>query len=162
MRFLLFFSVLLFNTSLFGQKITFTFSIAQSIPYCGGAAPTQEVMDETQKIKPYANKTFFIYKKGKCVDSTTSNELGVFTVKLAKGSYNLYERWKKVKTGPWGDDIAEYDKLCLEKEWKKVDVKISLSKAKKSIVSNMTSAALCFWQYPCRINKEMPPTSRPQ
>jgi hypothetical protein len=162
MRILFLFIVLTFNTSLFCQKIAFTFTIAQSIPYCGGAAPTQEMIDETQKIKPYANKTFFIYQKGKCVDSVTSNESGVFTVKLAKGHYNLYERWKKAKTGPWGDDITEYDKLCLEKEWKKVDITISLNKAKKSIVSNMTSSALCFWQYPCRTNKAMPPTTRPQ
>ncbi len=162
MRILFFFYLLISSITLFSQKITFTFSIAQSVPYCGGAAPTQEILDETQKIKPYSNKTFFIYQKGKCIDSVTSNEQGVFTVKLAKGNYNLYERWKRAKTGPWGDAISEYDKLCLEKEWKKVDIYISLNKSKKNMVSNMTSAALCFWQYPCRINNAMPPVSRPQ
>jgi hypothetical protein len=162
MKNVFFLFTVIFSSQLMGQKAAINFTIMQTNPYCGGAAPTQEMMDESQKPKPYANKKLYVYKNGRCLDSSTSNDLGVFSVQLNSGVYQLYEPWKHFKTGPYGDAKSEYDPVCLKKEWTKADVSIRVKKGKKSIMSNMTSVGLCQWQYPCRLNKEMPPMIKPR
>lgn len=154
--------LILFKSVLFGQKTNLTYTISpQIIPYCGGAAPPSELLEESKKPKPYAQKTLYLYTKGKCIDSLITNDLGAFTVKIKPGVYQLFERWKHFKTGPNGEAASEFNPSCLKAEWSKPDVVIKFKKGKSSIMSNMTSYVLCPWQHPCRLNKEMPPVTRP-
>ncbi len=162
MRFIVWLFVLLLSLKSFGQGSMVSFTISQAIPYCGGAAPTAEMVTESEVMRPYANKTLYVCtKKGRCIKQITSNANGVFITSLKSGSYFLFESWKALKKGPFGDTLIDYDLTCLKAEWKKPDVIILLNKSKTAIENKIPSTALCFWQYPCALHKEMPPVTRP-
>lgn len=145
------------------QNFPVTFTIQQYIPYCGGAAPEKEYEQKDQVSQPYANKILYIVNhKGKKTGTVTSNTKGVFNLNFkTTGTYSLFEPWKYLKTGVYGDTISNYDANCLSKEWKKPDIVINVSKSGTKVKSFIPETALCFWHYPCVLHREMPPAAKP-
>ena len=139
----------------FAQKKTIKYKVEQLIPYCGGARPTPEIEKETQIPKPYAGKWFFYSPaKGK-TDSVKTDDKGILTVNLSKGTYKFYEAWKYNKKTADGAPLNFFDKSCLETEWKKEDLLIVVSKGKEKVTNNI-SQAKCPWQYPCYLKEHLP------
>lgn len=102
-------------------------SVQQSFSYCGGAKPTQEIIDNFAKLQPFKNKTFFI-KKGKInsinnkiVAKFTTDSLGNFSIKLPKGTYSILveEQIKEIKAEDYNTKFQTINNECLQKWWKK-------------------------------------------
>ena len=78
----------LFNVS---GKVTHTSA------YCGGAAPTEEMMNEYRKDKPYAGKIFYVRKgntntlKAKIILSFKADADGKFSFQLPPGIYSIIQ-----------------------------------------------------------------------
>lgn len=157
------FLILLSGGILKCQNFPVTFTVQQIIPYCGGAAPDKQISQNNRTSAPYANKTLYlITSKGKYISTVTSNAKGVFNLHLkTTGTFYLLEPWKYLKTGPYGDSTINYDQTCLNTEWKKPDVIITVSKGKNKVQSFIPETAPCFWQYPCALHREMPPAAKP-
>jgi len=103
-------------------------TVTQAGSYCGGAAPSDEMLAEVQRVRPMSG--FMIYvKKGKennlnnpVVDSVFTNSEGKYTLYLPKGDYVLLQKNQLTK-----DILSKYEnptqylqanKDCLEKWWK--------------------------------------------
>lgn len=122
-------------------------------PYCGGARPTPEMVAEGEKLRPYENKTVILVSaKGK-VDSAKTNKEGVFSKKLAPGTYKLYEAWRYYKKTQTGDSIAEFDKECLEKEWAISFMDVIVTKTSLTQKSEGPIISNCSWDAPCLLEK---------
>ena len=100
----------------------------QTNPYCGGAAPSEEMMRQSTTPKAYPNKKFYV-RKGN-VNSTlmdtilsfTSDLDGNFNFKLAPGIYSIIQSsqlkeldWKNYKSNQY----TVVDEKCLQAWWAK-------------------------------------------
>jgi len=123
--------------------------------YCGGAKPTPEVLAKYEKPWPYANKKLIMISPSGKADSVTTDKNGILNLKLKDGTYKLYEPWRYYKTAPDGSTIDNYDKSCLEEQWKKTDISIIIKK-RKSQVTTIIDEAFCPHKMPCLKNPQLP------
>ncbi len=77
--------------------------VVQTSSYCGGANPSQEILEELRKQKPYPNKTLFV-RAGTVNDLAkpilqrfASDAEGNFKISLPPGDYCIVEEAKKDK-----------------------------------------------------------------
>lgn len=78
------------------KKVLFKGKVSYTAQYCGGAAPSQEMLDEMAKEKPYANSVLCVktlsetdLKSKPVITKVTTDENGNFSVVLDKGKYAL-------------------------------------------------------------------------
>ena len=70
--------------------------VTQKKLYCGGARPTEKMLEDLKKPIPYPNKSFYIkkiaddYTNQKILLNFTSNNLGEFMFQLKPGSYAVF------------------------------------------------------------------------
>lgn len=151
-----------FTTSCKAQT-SLNFTVTYTQPYCGGAKPTPEIIEESNQPKPYANfKLFFVSKKGK-TDSAVTDDKGVLRITLRNGNYRLMEGWKLKKSTPNGQPLSDYSLECLKTEWGKSLQTISLVKG-KVVATKTTPQPLkihldlpCDYAVPCLEVKHIPP-----
>ena len=151
------FTILILQTVITNaQKIAVKYEMLQLRPYCGGARPPKEVEEQAKIPQAYSNM-LLIYKsdKGK-VDSVKTNEKGFLILNLKAGTYKFFEPWKFHKKTPDGANISIYNKTCIESEWKKEDLKITIGTKGNPIIKNNISTSKCFWDNDCLIQKQMP------
>ncbi|MCA0430861.1 MAG: hypothetical protein LCH32_10210 [Bacteroidetes bacterium] len=148
---------------LYFTQTTFSFEVTCKQPYCGGAEPTPEMVIEANTPKPYANFTlFFKNKKGK-IDSAITNDKGIITIKLKKGSYQLFEGWKLKNSSPNNDPLKNFDTECLKKYWGKHISQIKICKGKILLSKENPNPQkihfdlLCDYAMPCINSKFLPP-----
>jgi hypothetical protein len=112
---------------------------------------------DAQKPKPYASKMIVIVSdKGK-VDSAKTDASGLLKKKLDQGNYKFYESWRHYKSTPNGESVSHFDKACLEEEWKKEFMKISINK-NKIVEENVNEINMkCDWSQPCQLDQFKPP-----
>jgi hypothetical protein len=148
-------SVILFclcSTVLLSQKKKVQICFTYIEPYCGGARPTEEMEQDAQKRKVYANKTIvYISSRGK-LDSATTNSEGKLQLKLRKGTYSLYEQWRYNMDTPNNYPIESFDRECLKIEWEKMVYKLEVGRRNVSLKEINTILIPCSWQTPCLIN----------
>lgn len=151
----LFFLSAYFFASCTGKKLI-SYPVLQTQPYCGGAKPSMDMEERSRVPLPYANKTLiFISNKNK-IDSVKTNEVGVFSVKLPNGIFHFYESWKYYKDLPNDEyGISSYDKSCLEVEYKKPDLIITISGNNYKTEDNLKNPK-CPWQHPCLTERRIP------
>ena len=103
-------------------KVTHTSS------YCGGAAPSEEILAEYSKAKPYAGKTFYIRKgntntlKSKVILSFKADEKGNFSFQLPPGVYSIIQeaQVKEVNAKDYNKNgNFQADAACLKNWWLK-------------------------------------------
>lgn len=101
-------------------KVTITYS------YCGGAAPTEEMMTELAKPQPYVGKVFYVRKgnrntlASKIVTHFTTDSLGAFSVQLPAGTWSLIqeEQVKEINSSKYKNTASQQvDMDCLKKWW---------------------------------------------
>ena len=139
------------------QKKLIEVSVLCTQAYCGGARPTDEMLAEIQKPKPYANKKMYlISEKGKKIAVKTNSD-GNFKAKVTHGNYKLMEFWRIKKLSPNGAALANFDKDCLKPEWEKEVMLIRVTKEKIDFELKNEIALYCDWAFPCLKDAHMPP-----
>jgi hypothetical protein len=161
MRFLFYIILSCTFTNINAQSAKISLQFNETRSYCGGAVPTEAVLQELKEKKPFADQTIYVYLKSKCVDSLKTDSLGKISKKLKYGKYNLYLPWKHFKKVPTGE-LNEYDEECLKKEWQRADAILEVS-AKGGLLSNSKIGhQFCPWQYNCLKHRHIPPTAPKQ
>lgn len=156
MKKIFFFIFILSSVFSFGQKILVKYEMMQIRPYCGGARPPKDMEEKARIPQPYANLTL-IYKssKGK-IDSVKTDDNGILLLHLKPGTYHFFEPWKYHKKTPEGSPMTAYNKTCLEAEWKKEDLKITVAAKGNPIITNNITTAKCAWNQDCLLQKHFP------
>lgn len=114
------------------KKKTISFNISgkvtQTSTYCGGAEPSEEILAEYSKAKPYNGKTFYVRKgntntlKGKIILSFKADENGKFSFQLPPGIYSIIQETqvKEIKTMDYKKNGSlPADPICLKNWWVK-------------------------------------------
>ena len=131
------------------QKKTVYVSIQYLQPYCGGARPSDEMINEAERPRPYANMTVMWVSANGRIDSAKTNEQGQLKLKLKKGTYFLYESWRYYLNTPNDLPIESFDKECLKTEWQKAICKIKVQKKSADISGLGPLVKPCSWALPC-------------
>ncbi len=139
------------------QKKAVTLELNYYEPYCGGARPTDEVLAEAQKPKPYAGRKVILIAKSGKVDTLTTDAKGKVKVKLKKGEYSLMEPWRYYKKSFNGAPLEHFDKECLKTEWIKTIALISVGSKKTKISFTSDLYNYCEWNIPCLLEAFVPP-----
>ena len=100
--------------------------VTQTWSYCGGAAPSEEMLEEARRPRPYEGKVFYI-RKGKInslkepmILSFTVSAAGTFSFQLPAGVYSIIQdtQLKALNFNDYNVDANKYaDKDCLKKWW---------------------------------------------
>lgn len=102
--------------------------VTQTSTYCGGAAPSEEILAEYSKAKPYAGKTFYIRKgntntlKSKIILSFKADEKGNFSFLLPPGIYSIIQeaQVKEINAKDYNKSGSfQADVTCLKNWWLK-------------------------------------------
>lgn len=144
-------------------QISLSFTVTYTQPYCGGAKPTPEIVEESNQPKPYPNfKLFFVSKKGK-LDSAVTDDKGLLKITLKNGTYKIMEGWKLKKGTPNGQPLSDYKLECLKTQWSKELQTFSIVKG-KVLVTKTNPQPLkvhldlpCDYAVPCLEVKHIPP-----
>ena len=137
-------------------------------PYCGGAAPTPEMVARQNILQP--SRAFILhFKKGsrnsggsKIIQTVTTNETGYFEVRLPKGEYCVVEDYKsKPFVIPADKQFTVWDTTCLKKAYESCDYQLKVIAANKDTIK-LIYRNTCFYSPKCgSYNGPMPPSSQP-
>ena len=106
--------------------------------YCGGAAPSEDMIDNMKKAIPFANHKFVIKKSTTDANATTilkefsTDEKGNFSVSLLKGSYVVFiqEKTQDYEKGM----MAQFGRSENCKKWKNTaDFTLNVGKKIKTV-----------------------------
>lgn len=151
-------ALLILSFSLFAQKKNVTLELNYYEPYCGGARPTDEILEEAQKPKPYAGRKVILVSKSGKVDTLNTDDKGKVKVKLKKGDYTLMEPWRYYKKSFNGSPLEHFDMDCLRAEWVKTIALISVKGKKTKIKFTNDLYNYCEWSIPCLLETHAPPS----
>ncbi len=146
--------LILFPLSLISQ-IKVNVQIVQKQSYCGGAKPSQEILDRLAVPIPCPHKKFVLVSANGKICTVTTNSKGYLKVKLKAGSYKGYEAWRYNKKTPDGTDAKNFDMECLKAAWGKVDITIDTQKKAQAIVIDIDDT-YCQHNIPCLLNPQYP------
>jgi hypothetical protein len=131
--------------------------VTQTSAYCGGAAPTEEILKQLQVPRPLPNWKLLFYRadvklqerRGK-PESAVTNENGLIRISLEPLPNNLvYCVVEESKGGelivPPDHEHTKYDKKCLERQHSSCD--FVLTTANTTATINFPS--YCTWGTPC-------------
>jgi len=111
-------------------------SVTSTQDYCGGAAPSPEILKELASEKPLANKVIYIriYSKNKKAlnfKQVKTNAEGKFELKLQVGqTYYFVEEWKaKPFRLPENTQNTTWDIACLKKRHSTPDYILKVSRS---------------------------------
>ena len=122
--------------------------VVQTSTYCGGAAPTEEILESLRKEKPFPNKALVVragsanHLKSPVLREFTADAEGNFKVSLPPGEYCILDAAKKDKlsTSDHAKDAAKVlgppsptepdrvDENCLRAWWQSCDITVKLGK----------------------------------
>jgi hypothetical protein len=150
--FLFLFPILLYaqtSKKVSSKKYNITFSITQTMNWCGGMRPSDEMLKEFSSPKPFPNKWIYVKKntKGKLqidlpiIDSFESNENGEINCSFPEGNYQIVEVWNKdrivykstLEKYKIATDITDtIDRKCFDKVFNQPYYQFQVSKLSKS------------------------------
>jgi hypothetical protein len=160
------FLLLILSTSLFAAKkskskmVVIEGFVTQTSDYCGGAAPSEEMLENLRKPVPLAEKVLYIrigaknkptrsgqnpiYKK------VVTDANGKFSVKLKSNvTYCFIEGWKaKPFKVPANTAYIVWDAACLYEKYVNADLVIKVSKSKNEVVK-INYHQPCFFRPYC-------------
>ncbi len=143
-----------------GKMVTVSGTITATTPYCGGAAPTDDMLEQYRMPKPVPYKTIYICKAGnkkKIIKKVVSTTNGTFSVQLPVGKYDVFVAEKiNAFTTPVTDGVT-YDVACLQEKYNTPDASFIVS---KKIINKfkIEQQGYCAWNVPCgKFNGMYPP-----
>jgi len=107
-------------------KFAVTLQIEKHVKYCGGAAPSQEMLN---RYEPYADTPFYI-KGQELKDKFISDSLGVITTRLAAGEYCFKSTLREEKAATISQlkkDEWTWNEDCLNKWFDGCDAAFKVS-----------------------------------
>lgn len=124
--------------------------------YCGGAAPSSELLAELATPKPLAHKVLYVKlgaqntSKSVVVKKIISDDSGRFAVQLRVGqTYCFVEDWKAQPfVLPQNTQTVVWDIHCLRQRYAQADYVISVKKKRNSTVA-INYAIPCFYAPYC-------------
>lgn len=141
--------LLIYLNSIIAQEKNIRIKLEQYIPNCKNGSVETNKNPKSSIV--YKNKTLIV-KSENYIDSVKTDKNGYIKTKWNYGTYYLYEPWKYYKLIPKEYSQKNIDKLCLENEWTKEDLKIVVSK-KTTTVANNIILLKCPEEFPCLIKK---------
>lgn len=136
--------------------ITISGKITQTSSYCGGAAPSPEMLEEYETPKPYIGKTLYVRKgnrnnlKEKIILSFKADAKGNFSFQLEPGIYSIIvEEQVKTLTIKQTNPGVQADTACLKKWWVKPYHLLNVKE------NNITGLNFNF-HHPCFITSDIP------
>ncbi len=132
-----------------GIPINFLFTTTSS--YCGGAAPTPEIVARAESAKPINNTVFYIYtsknKSKPAFAKVTTNDIGKVKHNLPKGTYYVFsaDQIAGLKM-PAIDEKIIWDAACIEKKYNTPIHTFSVP-SKKTIAINIYKS--CWYSPEC-------------
>lgn len=145
------------------NTITVTLLARKVNPYCGGAAPTEEMENERLKGSLANNYSFYITSSeqpDKVIKHTT-NELGIAKMDLQPGKYCIKEALKvdealqnEIRKSNW-----EIDEDCFQKWVANCNLEFEVKSDSSSQTVHFTHYGRCSWEgpVPCITNTGFPP-----
>ncbi|MCO5947049.1 hypothetical protein [Mucilaginibacter flavidus] len=137
------------------HKFLVTGSIMQTVGYCGGARPTQQILDSCNKPRGIRFAKLFV-RSGRVniegapiIKTIDADEKGNFKVSLPAGSYCLVEEWK---SGPFklplNDSRHTVDSACYRNLYNTCDFELKVTNEN---IHNLkiTFHRACFYKQPC-------------
>jgi len=134
------------------MRITVTGKLMQTNSYCGGAAPTPEIMEGYEKEFPYSGKVFYVRKgkvnstKAEVIASFTTNANGEFSFQVTPGTYSIIQskQLKALKAADFKSAKAtQVDKKCMKEWWVKPYYLLEVE-ANDIIIPNWSIHHPCF------------------
>jgi hypothetical protein len=123
--------------------------------YCGGAAPSNDILQQYRTPQPIGGKLLYIKKgaenkkKAKIIGKFKSNADGTFTVKLPAGTYCIVEESKAQEfKAPADNKEHEWNKQCLLEAWAQCDYQLVVTNKNISEVK-INYHTDCFYSMPC-------------
>ncbi len=139
---------------------TVQFFVRQINPYCGGAAPTEEMERNRMKGAPAIDFIFYIENKHGVSQRLATNNLGIASAKLKNGSYCIKEGYKadaemqqSLKNSNW-----EFDMECLKKWNTTCNLEFEVTDTTNETIT-FTHYPRCSYEgpVPCITNTGFPP-----
>ena len=109
------------------KKFKISGTVTQTHSYCGGARPTQEVLEQAATPRIYSGKKFYVIKGDtntaahQIVLSFTSDEQGNFSFLLPAGTYSIIQndQASPLNVKKYITETISADDKCLKKWWAK-------------------------------------------
>lgn len=136
--------------------------VTQTGVYCGGARPTQAMLDEIGRPKPLPFIKLFILNgssnTGQAIIKTIETDAhGNFYVQLQPGSYCFVDSTHiGAYQFPAGDSAADYNLECIKQLQQQCLYNLTVDKNSDEVLINYNT--YCPWNMPCLQNrKPLPP-----
>lgn len=129
--------------------------VTSTADYCGGAAPSEEMLEGLRTPKPLANKVILVKygsfntEKSRVVKRIVTNANGEFSISLKKGyDYIFVEEWKGMPYKlPEDTEWIKWDTTCYKKWYETPDFTLRKNKAIKGVKMNFHKS--CFFNPYC-------------
>lgn len=133
-----------------------TIQVTQTSSYCGGAAPSEEILQELKKPSPFPRKMIYLKlgtkntSKLPILDSAITDELGRVKFKIKKGSnYCVLESWKAWPyKKPEPIEFIQWDYTCLQQAYEKADLLLKAGASFKNTLQ-LNYHKSCFYNPFC-------------
>lgn len=131
--------------------------VTQTFTYCGGAMPTQEILDKLATPIPFPKKNFYIRKgnmnteKAAIIMEFMTDENGNFSLQLAPGIYSIIQeaQAKPLNLKDYLKENIKVDDDCLKAWWAKPYYLLEIKN------DDITELNFTF-HHPCFISGEIP------
>ena len=125
--------------------------VLQTSSYCGGVAPSHEILEKAATPVAYSGKKFYIREgntntlKNKIIGSFTIDSIGKFSVKLHSGTYSVIqeEQVHLLRISDYINPNQQVDTNCL-KNWWAAPYALLVVKDKNITDLNFTFHHQCF------------------
>ncbi len=116
-----FIMVLISFTNAFAQNTNITIEFTQTSDYCGGAAPSEEMLEELKTPQPMGRIIFYIVKGSKhsykAYKRVLTSEMGDVELSLPKGKYAIFSEKQMKKFVKLNDSETQlWDNKCLKEK----------------------------------------------
>tara|TARA_B100000508_G_scaffold140891_1_gene144079 strand:- start:687 stop:1211 length:525 start_codon:yes stop_codon:yes gene_type:complete len=128
-------------------------------PYCGGAAPNEEMEAERLKGLPWSSQVLYMNKNNTdSYESFVTDQYGYLRLALLKGKYCIKKPYKivKSKVEEFKKEGWEFDEECLLQEMEKCDFSFEVTKD-TTIMYEVRGRCHYNGPIPCVLNPGPPP-----
>ncbi len=109
------------------KTVTVSGNVTQTNSYCGGARPSDEILNQAATPRPFPNKKFHVIKGeintvGREIFlSFTSDSIGDFSFKVAPSTYSIIldEQAQAPDTKKYESEVVKVDEACFKEWWAK-------------------------------------------
>jgi hypothetical protein len=135
------------------KKITMQVKATTTSSFCGGAQPTEEIMERMRAPRPINETKFYIIKGAinksnrKIIDSFTTSPLGEANIRLLAGTFSIIEAKQILSFTPLKDSQHQtWNNECLLEKWQ---TPLITFKAKRNKLISFNIHKPCSFSMPC-------------